>query len=111
MKQTKEQIIEKAKKVLIDIEFNWYFEDTIKVFNSEETKYFYTQFWNGEKWVFYANIPSEQFANRNDATIGIVFSDELEPIVFLDGTGGRIPNLKISQKNGKYFIDGIWEGE
>ncbi|HRP89541.1 MAG TPA: hypothetical protein PKX92_05835 [Edaphocola sp.] len=109
MKYTKVQVIEKAKKVLMELDYDWYFEATIRLVSSEEKDYYGN--YGTNKWKFLANAPSEQFANCNDAVIGLIIDDEtLEPLVLLDGTGGRIPDLKISQKNGKYFIDGIWEG-
>lgn len=110
MKQKREDVLKKAKGVLKDLEYDWYFEDTIRLVNSEESDYYGD--YGTSKWKFLAYAPSEQFANCNDAIIGLIIDDEtLEPLVLLDGTGGRIPDLKVSQKNGKYFIDGVWEGD
>lgn len=36
MKHTKVQVIEKAKKVLMELDYDWYFEDTIQVFSSDD---------------------------------------------------------------------------
>ncbi|HRP88994.1 MAG TPA: hypothetical protein PKX92_03050 [Edaphocola sp.] len=111
MKHTKEQVIEKAKKILTELNYDWYFENTIKIFNSENKEYYFEEYGGGEKWCFIANAPSEQFANRNDAIIGLIINDDtLDPFIVFDTACGRSFDLKVSQKNGKYFIDGVWEG-
>lgn len=108
MKHTKEQALEIAKQTLKDIKYDYYLQDTFQVTNTEIDMYLSTQTLFPTWWV-YVNCEDEQFGTDTGVLVVIIDDENLEPVQFLDGSGGRIPPFKISKKNGKYFIDGVYK--
>lgn len=104
MKHTKEQVINKTKKILKDFDIDYYFENTFKTISSDEDEYIRGQYDLINSWWVYVEVPNEQFDHLT-GILGIVINDEnLEPAIFMDGSGGRIPDRKISKKDGKYQL-------
>jgi hypothetical protein len=106
MKQKEQDVIDVAKKVLKDIEYNYYLEETIETFNTENDEYLKEQS-DFDAWWFYVDVPHEQFEGQSGVLIVVVEDETLNPTIFKDGSGFRIPDLKIAKNDkGKYFIEG-----
>jgi len=100
----KEKIaLEKAIQVLGDFRKE-YFSDSFKVYNPEkvENNSYYQFSYN--VWEIFVDVPQEQFWGTG--LFSIYIKDEtMEPFMFHDGGAeGRVPDLEILKKNGKYVI-------
>lgn len=103
-----DKIIAISKQILKDFERE-YIEKPFKIFKPVETKkhtYYNFQY---DVWEIFIDVPDEQFGSTG--VFSIYFKDEnLEPFMFHDGGApGRVPDLKIIKKNGKYTIGDEWK--
>src|SRR4051812_43840902 len=107
MKHTEEKVREIATKVFQDIGYPYFIEDSLDVRELTDRSQLRE---NIEKaWKDFAKVPHEQFPGA-EGIISLLIDDEtLNPVAFFDGSGGRIPLLKIVKKEGKYIIDGQWD--
>jgi hypothetical protein len=108
MKNSKEEIIELAKEVFKQIEYDFYYKDQIKAQYLENHELF--QRGNISKvWVVTADAQDEQFPHLTSFIQLLINDEDKTPFQLNDLTGGRIPPLKIEKNdNGNYFISGPW---
>lgn len=100
MKHTQEEIIKLAEKIFKELEYHFYIEKTIKAkfFDSD-------QFYNFKNvWTASAEVEDEQFPWLKSHISLQIDDDTFEPFELFDGSGGRIPPIKITKKNGKYQL-------
>lgn len=103
------QLVEIAKKILKDLKKE-YFPDTFKVFSPQKLKDWGTYEYNFDVWEVFVDVPQEQFGGIGPFSISFK-DDTIEPFMFHDGGAeGRVPNLEIIKKNGKYEIGNEWKG-
>lgn len=108
--EKEKKIIETSKQILKDFGRE-FFEDSFKVRNPKQLRE-----WLGndymfqfDVWKLLIGVPDEQFGSTG--VFSIYFKDEnLEPFMFHDGGAeGRVPDLEILKKNGKYIIGDEWK--
>lgn len=106
---TEEILRQKSKKVLEDFNRE-YLEDTFQFFSPQKLKELGYDF-SYDVWKIFINVPDEQFGGHSP--FSICFKDEtMEPFMFHDGGAeGRVPDLEIIKKNGKYTIGNEWKKE
>ncbi|PUB28107.1 hypothetical protein C8J95_10851 [Elizabethkingia sp. YR214] len=110
MDKTK-KIIEISKKILKDFNRE-YEEDSFTIFKPEEIKNRkFSRTYPYDVWEILIRVPQEQFGGTG--VFSIYFKDEtMEPFKFHDGGApGRVPDLEILKKNGKYVIGDEWKNE
>lgn len=104
------KIIEISKKVLSDLGRE-YFEDTFKIYTPQKVKELGIDKFNFDVWETIVDVPDEQFGGQSPYFI-FFKDDTLEPFKFHDGGApGRVPDLEILKKNGKYVIGDEWKNE
>lgn len=106
----KEELLkQKSIEVLEDFK-RQYFEETFQVFSPEKLKELGYNF-DYEVWKIFIDVPDEQFGGQSP--FYIYFKNEtMEPFMFHDGGAeGRVPDLAIIKKDGKYEIGNEWTDE
>jgi len=101
-------LIETSKKILNDFGRE-FFEDTFKIFTPQKLKDRGNYEYAIDVWEIFVNVPDEQFGGQSPFLI--CFKDDaLEPFMFHDGGApGRVPDLEVLKKNGKYIIGDEWK--
>jgi hypothetical protein len=108
MKHTEEEIIEIAKQVFEQVEYDFYYKDRIKA-KYVENHELYSRGDITMVWVITADAQDEQFPHLTSYIQLLINDDDKTPFILNDFTGGRIPPLKIEKDNkDKYYISGPW---
>lgn len=107
MKNSKEEIIELAKEVFKQIEYDFYYKERIKAEYTEKNHHHKGDI--KKIWIVTADAQDEQFPHLTSFIQLLINDDDKAPFILKDFTGGRIPPLKIEKDDkGKYFISGPW---